>query len=215
MIEQPLEEEIEPWYKGPIKWILAIFLVMIIILWAIPHYAIKLDPEPKNLPGLEIIPSLNFSLNISHKINAKADFLDYIDPSNSLIKDLADRIVSTSCESSRICQAKALFYFVRDNFEYISDPLNTEYVKTAPETLANKGGDCDDLTILLANLEQAIGIRTRFVFIPGHVYLQINLQEALRKYKEDGWISLDPACSGCDFGEVSYTVNRELREFIE
>ena len=49
--EQPGEKEElkEPWYKGPIKYIIMLFLVLIIILWIVPDYSIKLDPEPKTI----------------------------------------------------------------------------------------------------------------------------------------------------------------------
>ena len=45
------EEELhEPWYKGPLKYILALFLILLLLLTIIPHYAIKLDPEPQHIP---------------------------------------------------------------------------------------------------------------------------------------------------------------------
>ncbi len=45
-------EDLEPWWKGPMKYILAIFLVLLLILWFIPVYSIKLDPSPKYIPEL-------------------------------------------------------------------------------------------------------------------------------------------------------------------
>ena len=50
------EETIEPelWYKGPIKWILAVFLVLILVLMIVPRYAVKLDPEPRNIPSKRV-----------------------------------------------------------------------------------------------------------------------------------------------------------------
>jgi transglutaminase-like putative cysteine protease len=98
-----------------------------------------------------------------------------------------------------------LFYFVRDNFEYVSDPTAYEYVKTAKESLISGGGDCDDASVLLANLLDAIGIRSRFVFVPGHVYLQANMPDVLNKYKVEGdMVNLDATCSYCEFGEMSW-----------
>jgi len=199
-------EEQEPWWKGPIKYILGIFLIFIILLMVIPYYAIRLDPEPKNIPKLkEIVPAGNETITGNATIVSRQEYHKLVKPYDPFVKQIADKIVTSSCEASKICHAKALFYFVRDSFQYVSDPYAYEYVKTAPESLLSQGGDCDDASILLANLEEAVGIPSRFVFIPGHVYIQIYLPEALRKYKDkEGWINLDPTCSYCGFGEVPY-----------
>jgi transglutaminase-like putative cysteine protease len=34
-----------------------------------------------------------------------------------------------------------------------------------------RAGDCDDLSILYCSLLEAIGIRTAFVTIPGHIFM--------------------------------------------
>ena len=200
-------EEQEPWWKGPIKYILGFFLLFIIILMVIPYTAVRLDPEPKNIPALHsLVLNVNKTIVGNITVVSKYEYNKLLQPNDPFVKQIADRIVTSSCEAKRICHAKALYYFVRDSFQYVSDPYVYEYVKTAPESLVSQGGDCDDAAVLLANLEQAVGIPTRFVFIPGHVYIQIYLPEALRRYKDkEGWINLDPTCSYCEFGEIPYT----------
>jgi Flp pilus assembly protein TadD len=42
------------------------------------------------------------------------------------------------------------------------------------ETLSKRTGDCDDTTVLLAALLGNVGIRTRFVDVPGHIFLLVN-----------------------------------------
>jgi len=202
MEEKKIIEEIEPWYKGPIKWILAIFLILILILMIVPRYAVKLDPSPKRIPALgEVLPQKIDILNNS--ISSRYDFLKLVKPNDPVIKQVADKVASIACDGQKICQAKAIFYFVRDNFDYVSDPNRYEYVKSARESLVSGGGDCDDASVLLANLMEAIGIRSRFVFIPGHVYIQIWLPKAMNRYKtEDDWITVDATCKTCDFGEI-------------
>jgi transglutaminase-like putative cysteine protease len=183
----------------------------LLILWLIPYYAVRLDPEPKYLPTIaEVIPKdMNITVH-NHQIFSVEDYNKLVTPSDPIIKYTADRIAGLSCEGSRICQAKAIFYFVQKNFQYVSDPLTFEYVKSAQESLASLGGDCDDASVLLANLEEAIGITTRFIFIPGHVYIQIYLPEAARKYKDkDSWVNLDATCSNCGFGEIPYQKSRK------
>ena len=196
-----LEEEKESWL--PLKYIIAIVLGLIIIGMIVPFYAIKLDPEPKKIPSLgEVVPN-NLEIGNVTRIYTSNEYYKLMNPNDPEIKRIADKIVSYGCDSSKICQAKALYYFTRNNIIYISDPPY-EYVKSAKETLVTKGGDCDDHAVLLANLMQAIGINTEFVFVPGHVFIRIYLPEALKKYKvkETDWINLDPTCSDCEFGEI-------------
>jgi len=212
MRQEEQVEEIEPWYKGPIKYIIAIFLVMIILLWLIPYYAVKLDPSPKYIPSIDEVVPDDISLdNINNSIETRADFLKFVIPNDPVIKQTADRIVTRACDSGKICHAKAIYYFVRDNFDYVSDPTTFEYIKTARESLVNGGGDCDDASVLAANLLGAVGVRTRFVFIPGHVYLQAYLPEALKRYKiTEDWVNLDLTCSSCEFGEIPfYNIGKE------
>jgi transglutaminase-like putative cysteine protease len=199
------EEKLEERGRNPLVYILALFMILLLILWIIPHYSVKLDPEPKNIPSKQDIVPSNITVEQRNKtILTKNEFVELINPNNSLIKQIASKIASQSCDGGKVCQAKAVFYFVRDNFDYISDP-RTEYIESAREVLAIGGSDCDGMAVLLANLQEAIGIETRFVFIPGHVYVQIKVDGALKKYKtEDGWINLDATCGHCKFGEIPY-----------
>lgn len=43
-------------------------------------------------------------------------------------------------------------------------------VSLARETLMARGGDCDDLTVLFCSLLEAVGIRTGYRLVPGHIY---------------------------------------------
>jgi len=119
-------------------------------------------------------------------------------------------VVSLACEGNQICQAKALYYFVRDNLQYVKDPVNFEYVEDPKTCLAVKTGDCESGTILLASLLGSIGINSEVVVIPRHALLKIKLDDASNRYKINNYIYLDWTCSNCRFGEVSLRV----REFI-
>ena len=110
---------------------------------------------------------------------------------------------------------EAIFYFVRDRFDYVKDPVGHEYIKSARETLVAKGGDCDDLSVAAANLLEAIGVRTRFVFVTNHVYIQAYIPDALRKYKEEDWVNLDATCRYCGFGEISYKSSDKVKRYLE
>ncbi|MFH1439046.1 MAG: transglutaminase-like domain-containing protein [Candidatus Woesearchaeota archaeon] len=210
------------------KTILSLFLVIIIILFIIPIYSIKYDPMPQDIPKLtDLIDMAQFKeaqqygINNTFDINSRQDYLKLLNPSDPFTKQLAVKIVTQSCpeggNKAKLCQAKAIYYFVRDNIEYVNDPIDSsafssflkggDYVETAEEVLMTGGSDCDGMAVLLANMEAAIGLPIKFVFIPHHVYIRIYLQDAPSKYfvdKKDnyGWIQLDATCKQCDFGKI-------------
>jgi len=79
-----------------------------------------------------------------------------------------------------------------------------------------KGDDCDGHAVLLANLLQAVGLNTRFVFVPNHVLLQVWLPDAAKRYKvSDDWIYLDPTCQSCSFGELPQQYVDSEKRFSE
>lgn len=203
----------EPRGWGPLKYILMVFLLFIVVLMAVPYYSIKLNPEPEYIPAIEeVVPGV-FEINIT-EID-RTNYLDLIQPNDPVVKYTADRIVSLSnCGANKICQAKAVFYFIRDNFDYVSDPLKFEYIKSARESLYFKNGDCDDAAVLAANLIQSIGINTRFVFVPNHVYIQAYLPDAPRTMQKGGWVSLDLTCKSCKFGEVAYKYTDSEKRYL-
>jgi len=200
----------EPWYKGPLKYITAGFLILLLVLWIVPHYSVKLDPEPSNIPSLSDLGEFEAEIIASTEIG------DYIVKDDPTIKNTATFIAASSCESNKVCQAKAIYYFVRDEIDYVADPLGEEYWESASTVLANGGGDCESGVILMASLMEANGVNTQVVFVPGHAFLRIFLPEALKRYKQGGdWVYLDWTCSNCEFGEVSYRYNDVEKRFVE
>ncbi|MBW3017469.1 transglutaminase-like domain-containing protein [Candidatus Woesearchaeota archaeon] len=210
MKETELEiiEEEQKWYHGPLKWIMALFLLLILVSWTFANYAVKVDPEPKYIPSLaEVVGTLNVE-NISHVPNGRADFKRFINPNDPEIKRIASTIASISCGSGQpVCQAKAIYYFVQQNIDYVSDP-DLEYVESAKEVLKTGASDCDGMAVLLANLEQAIGVEARLAFIPNHVYVELRLPEGPNKYHD--WFPADATCKSCKFGETSADTSEKL-----
>ncbi len=199
--------------KNPILIILGFVVALLLIMMIVPQYSIKLDPSPKEIISLE---ELNVNLEAEHHNYTLSNYESYrylYNPSD--VKIIADKIASYSCKNKKVCQAKAIFYFVRDNFDYISDPTYSEYVKTSTESLAVGGGDCDDASVLLINLLGAVGIKPMLVFIPGHVYVQAYIPEALSKYQTDGWVNLDATCEYCKFGEIPRKNEDKVKVIIE
>ncbi|MFH1054423.1 MAG: transglutaminase-like domain-containing protein [Candidatus Woesearchaeota archaeon] len=216
-IDEEHEERKEPFWKGPIKWIIGLFLIMLLIVWIIPGYLVKIDPAPSYIPSIsEVIPEGILLDGEKYNLSTREKFIEFVDPSDPVIKQTATKIVSLSCASGeKVCHAKALYYFVRDNFDYVSDPVNFEYVEDPKEVLLSGGGDCESGTLLLASLMEPVGIDAEIVFIPGHAFLRIELNDANNKYRwEDGWIYLDWTCSDCEFGKVPLQ-NMKNMEFFD
>ena len=54
--------------------------------------------------------------------------------------------------------------------KYVSDPRGTgDHIQPVDETLTLKAGDCEDQTILLNSLLEAVGVRTLMAFTDDHV----------------------------------------------
>ncbi len=205
------EEHFEEEKKGVWKIFLGLFLIFIIVLWAVPYYGVKQNPEPVMIPSIEEVGVPQMSIPV-----VSGGITSYVQ-TTSEIKKVADKIIALSCkETHRVCIAKAMFYFVQQNFKYVNDPLVYEYYKTPQEAFHSSVGDCDDSSILLSSLLQSVGFRTRFVFVPGHVYVQVYLPEATPRYKDaENWVDMDATCVGCGFGEVHYSYASKNKKYVE
>lgn len=191
-----------------------IFLVMIMVLYLFPYHWITLNPEPRNLPtvGQALAPDIEKNLDQPKRF---IDFNDLINPHDQKIKLTANKIVTASCDSNQICYSKALYYFIRDNYAYVKDPIGTEYVEDPKEFLSSGGGDCESGSIALAALQEAIGTDAQLVLIANHAYVRIKLNDAPNTYKNDGWIYLDWTCKDCDFGEIPWQNWKKRAQYIE
>src|SRR3989344_488270 len=180
--QEEIIEEPDPWYKGPIKYIILVFLLLIIILW-VPSYYVKLDPSPSRIPSISEVLLSNVVLeNKTIKIEKQGDYAAMINPSDPVIKQTADKISTIACDGDKICQSKAIYYFVRDNIEYVEEPK---------EVLVTNAGDCESGAILMASMLEAIGIRTELVFIPSHAFVRAKIDGVSKRYNIGDWVYLE------------------------
>jgi len=199
-ILRSMEEEVIE-RKNPIWYLVAAFLLLLMVVSIFPLFAVKRNPSPTSYPEFsEVVPTLPVA--VVNKSFNKGNYNSFLMPGDPMIKQVATRIATFGCDSNKICQAKAEYYFVRDNLVYVSE--QDEYIQSAAEVLSTRGGDCDDHAVLLANLLRAIGIPTKFVFVPRHVFIMAYIKDAPGKYSKDGWIFLDPTCKECQFGEIMW-----------
>jgi tetratricopeptide (TPR) repeat protein len=101
-------------------------------------------------------------------------------------------------------------------FASISEELQAvDTIHYPRETLASRVGDCDDTTVLLSALLENLGVSTRFVDVPGHIFLIVNTgihernRQALQVpdellVVEDGelWIPIETTLVGRGFTEA-------------
>ena len=82
-----------------------------------------------------------------------------------VVRVTAQSIVADCPNRDAVCQVRALHAFVRDQIKYLPDVRDVETIQTPDYTLRLGSGDCDDQSVLLASMLEAIGRQTRFLAI--------------------------------------------------
>ena len=96
------------------------------------------------------------------------------------IISLARNIIKPANPRKERETADRLFYWVKNNINFVRDPTYAELLQSPQRTIELKFGDCDDQCCLLAALNLAIGSIVRIVTVAhivpdnfSHVYLQV------------------------------------------
>lgn len=89
-------------------------------------------------------------------------------------------------------EIKALFEWVQQNVRYTKDAFRVEMLHSPRRMLELRAGDCDDMSILLGAMLEAIGHPVRLVIV-GPALLRPNLftHVYLEVYLKGRWIPLD------------------------
>jgi len=129
---------------------------------------------------------------------------------NLQIKGIVNKLSQNSNCNNKMQTIKNIFLYIVNNINYIPDPNNIELVKSAKHTILGslKYGDCDDLSVALATLLKAYGLKVWFRVVAWkrengndftHVYVIVELP--CKKYI----MPLDPSMGEKGFGnEVKY-----------
>ncbi len=97
-------------------------------------------------------------------------YIEKIVTDDTELRDYANSII-TDCDSEdRECQVNAIYRHIVENFNCINDSGNIGSIQTPQETIQEKEGTCEDLSILLSSLLENIGIKTYLVLTEDHVY---------------------------------------------
>ena len=91
---------------------------------------------------------------------------------DSELKDLAESLTSGCGSADNTCWFYRIYRYIMDEYVYIPDP-GENTITGVGLTIEKKGGDCEDLTILMASLLENLNIRTYMALQPDHVYLYV------------------------------------------
>ncbi len=103
-----------------------------------------------------------------------------VDPDSKLISEKASEITESYGEGYNIYKICALFDWVRKEIDYIEDEPGEDYWSQAEETLNIKGGDCEDHSILLASMIEAIDGEVRIILTENHAFTSIYIGDKNR-----------------------------------
>jgi transglutaminase-like putative cysteine protease len=130
--------------------------------------------EPKLLsikPLHNSAPPLKMERNIRdyyNKINA------LIDPEDTQVRATAVKIAKVYSGRYNTFQLCAIFDYVSDTIQYVSDPLGIyNYWASPRETIELGGGDCEDIAVLVAALINAIGGTVRVYMTENHAFVGV------------------------------------------
>jgi hypothetical protein len=94
------------------------------------------------------------------------------------LREYAASLAINCASADKECQLTEIYSYIVKNYKYFDDPRFRDFIQSVDETMQLKGGDCEDLTILLNSLLENIGIKTYMVVTEDHVYsLACNLNK--------------------------------------
>jgi hypothetical protein len=97
-------------------------------------------------------------------------YLNKIEVDNQSLQDYAFSIIQECQTQEPACILNQIYRHIVENFQYISDPEGEELIRSPYDTIKKKGGDCEDLSILLISLLENIGITSFLVLTDTHAY---------------------------------------------
>ncbi|MEF3254971.1 MAG: hypothetical protein K6348_05335, partial [Deferribacterales bacterium] len=130
----------------------------------------------------------------------KKKLATFITPRDPNILDLSREIINNIPKkiiSANISFGVSVFEFMKTyGIKYLQDPNSPyssasgniniiDYVQYPTDTLKRKTGDCDDLVAFISSLLEALGVKTAFVDIPGHIFVMFDtgiLPEEIENY---------------------------------
>ncbi|UCF11913.1 MAG: hypothetical protein JSW06_07675 [Thermoplasmatales archaeon] len=97
-------------------------------------------------------------------------YIEKIVTDDTELRNYANSLIINCDSEDRECQVNAIYRHIVENFNCINDSGNIGSLQTPQETIQEKEGTCEDLSILLSSLLENIGIKTYLVLSEDHVY---------------------------------------------
>lgn len=130
------------------------------------------------------ISRLNVLQDTAMNWGNRRQLASFVNPSDTMLRTFISSVLLQSYDAGTpiglnpaITKALQVYSFYRANsIRYTPDPsaanrddTQIDYVQYPFQTLNSKGGDCEDLMVLLATSLEVVGVETGFIDIPGHV----------------------------------------------
>ena len=110
----------------------------------------------------------------------KEQLVEACNYSDISVRNYSVKLAGNSSGEFNIGQVCDLFDHFYNNWKYVNDPPNREYVAKASESIDNNfNGDCDDFAVLICSAVISIGGEARLNFAynseSGHAFTEVNL----------------------------------------
>ena len=117
----------------------------------------------------------------TRSLGTDQEIINAIDYKNAVVRNFAIEAANeyfndhqgTKMKYRTFVQCMAVFKKINENWNYVNDPQDEEYIAKASESVRLLAGDCDDHSILMAAAIKAIGGTPRLVYTKGHIYPEI------------------------------------------
>lgn len=153
--------------KKKINQIVAVFFIVLFMIFGVVSiFNLGIDEEFEELLFENDVQTI-----FKDPVIKRAEpYLNKIDFNDVELRAYANSIIRDEFCWDKECELNAIYRYVVENFNYISDPEGDELIQTPQETIQIMGGDCEDLSILLASLLDNVGIKTYLVLTEDHAY---------------------------------------------
>jgi hypothetical protein len=133
---------------------------VILFVWSFYLFSKNTDDiRVKRIIGQRI--SYNTTSELEIRLQSYVSSGDYTNP---ITRKFALNLASKNAGSYNLRQVFTIFDEISNKWQYVNDPTTNELISKASFSIeTNFQGDCDDFTVLISSLIQAIGGRTRIV----------------------------------------------------
>jgi hypothetical protein len=149
-------------------------------------------------------PLMGGESGTSQTIDLMRQLIDQAMADASVVR-LAGDIVRRVRPYDELGEAQAIYNWVKSHMRFTKDPVTKETLFPPQELLKRGAGDCDDISMLMATLDMAVGIPARLVTVAGnptapgefsHVYVEAEVPAG-----SDNWVPQDAARARAQFGD--------------